>query len=82
MTEIKELIGKRDRLHGIFTKTRNHDDWRKFTVTRNQVKSELKYHVHNEVIKRRKNTGFLWKNIKNTAASKERESVFIVNIQR
>ena len=75
--EIKELMGKRDQLHGIFIKTR--DDWYNFKAARNEVKSELirahKDYVHNEVTKHKNNTGSLWKIIKDTVAYKERESV-------
>ena len=77
--EIKELMGKRDQLHGIFMKTRNHDDWHNFKAAPNKVKSALirahKDYVHNEVTKHKNNTGSLWKIIKDTVAYKERESV-------
>ena len=70
--EIKELIEKRDRLHGIFMKTHNHDDLHNFKVARDEVKSEItrvhKDYVHNEVIKHKNNTGSLWKIIKDTVA--------------
>ncbi|CAB4030546.1 Hypothetical predicted protein, partial [Paramuricea clavata] len=37
--EIKELMDKRDRLHGLFLKTRNHSDWCNFKAARNAVKT-------------------------------------------
>jgi hypothetical protein len=37
--EIKELMGKRDRLHGLFLKTRNYSDWCNFKAARNVVKT-------------------------------------------
>ena len=73
--EMKELMGKRDRFHSIFMKTRKHDDWHNFKVARNEVKSEntraYKDYVHNEVTKHKNNTGSLWKIIKDTFAYKE-----------
>ncbi len=77
--EIKELMSKRDRLHGLFLKTRSYSDWCNFKAARNAVKTELikaqRNHVHNEVMKHKKNTGSLWKIIKDTVAYKEKETV-------
>ncbi|CAB4034648.1 Hypothetical predicted protein [Paramuricea clavata] len=77
--EIKELMDKRDRLHGLFLKTRNHSDWCNFKAARNAVKTELikaqRNHVYNEVMKHKNNTGSLWKIIKDTVAYKEKETV-------
>ncbi|CAB4041029.1 Hypothetical predicted protein [Paramuricea clavata] len=75
--EIKELMGKRERLHGLFLKTRNHSDWCNFKAARNAVKTELikaqRNHVYNEVMKHKNNTGSLWKIIKDNVAYKERD---------
>jgi hypothetical protein len=77
--EIKELMGKRDRLHGLFLKTRNYSDWCNFKAARNVVKTELikaqRNHVYNEVMKHKNNTGSLWKIINDTVAYKEKETI-------
>ena len=77
--EIKELMGKRDRLHGLFLKTRNYSDGCNFKAAHNAVKTELikaqRNHVYNEVMKHKNNTGSLWKIIKDTVAYKEKETV-------
>ncbi len=77
--EIKELMGKRDRLHGLFIKTRNHSDWCNFKEARNVVKTEFikaqRNHIHNEVMKHKNNTGSLRKIIKDTVAYNEKETI-------
>ena len=71
--EIKELMGKRDRLHGLFLMKRNYSDWCNFKAARNVVKTELIKaqinHVNNEVMKHKNNTGSLWKIIKDNWSS-------------
>jgi hypothetical protein len=58
--EIKELMGRRNRLHCLFIKTRNHGVWRNFKAARNAVKTELiraqRDHVQNEVKRHKNNT--------------------------
>ena len=72
-------MGERDRLHGLFLKTRNYSDWCNFKAARNAVKTELikaqRNHIYNEVMKHENNTGSLWKIIKDTVAYEEKETV-------
>ena len=72
-------MGERDRLHGLFLKTRNYSDWCNFKAACNAVKTELIKaqinHVYNEVMKHKNNTGSLWKIINHTVAYNEKETV-------
>ncbi|CAB4007162.1 Hypothetical predicted protein [Paramuricea clavata] len=70
---------KRDQLHSLFRKTRDHYDWLNFREARNFTKTALvnaqKEYVLKEVQQHRNNTGSLWKVIKENIAYRERESV-------
>ena len=78
-SEIKASMIKRDQLHSLFRKTRDHYDWLNFREARNFTKTALvnaqKEHVLKEVQQHRNNTGSLWKVIKENIAYRERESV-------
>ncbi|CAB3987086.1 Hypothetical predicted protein [Paramuricea clavata] len=77
--EIKASMIKRDQLHSLFRKTRDHYDWLNFREARNFTKTALvnaqKEYVLKEVQQHRNNTGSLWKVIKENIAYRERESV-------
>ncbi|CAB3979720.1 Hypothetical predicted protein [Paramuricea clavata] len=77
--EIKASMIKRDQLHSLFRKTRDHYDWLNFREARNFTKTALvnaqKEHVLKEVQQHRNNTGSLWKVIKENIAYRKRESV-------
>ncbi|CAB3977046.1 Hypothetical predicted protein [Paramuricea clavata] len=77
--EIKASMIKRDQLHSLFRKTRDHYDWLNFREARNFTKTALvnaqKEYVLKKVQQHRNNTGSLWKVIKENIAYRERESV-------
>ncbi|CAB3981747.1 Hypothetical predicted protein [Paramuricea clavata] len=77
--EIKASMIKRDQLHSLFRKTRDHYDWLNFREARNFTKTARvnaqKEYVLKEVQQHRNNTGSLWKVIKENIAYRERESV-------